>query len=53
MYFIPSKNFMKRIILSAILALVAINAADACPKGQHIHGGTGSHYKGGYCSYDA
>lgn len=26
--------------------------AFACPKGQHPHGGTGSHHKGGYCSYE-
>ncbi|WP_435929973.1 hypothetical protein [Dryocola sp. BD613] len=45
---------MKKI---AILALFAIafaftTSAIACPKGQHPHGGTGSHHKGGYCSFD-
>lgn len=36
----------------ALLMGFASVSAMACPKGQHPHGGTGSHHKGGYCSYD-
>jgi hypothetical protein len=40
---------MKRLIISAILAF-AVASVFACPKGEHPHGGTGPHHKGGYCS---
>lgn len=44
---------MKRII--SILLITLFTSASfsviACPKGQHPYGGTGSHHKGGYCSY--
>lgn len=41
------------VVLSLVtFCLMASNAAFACPKGQHPHGGTGSHHKGGYCSFD-
>lgn len=39
-------------IFVVMLAFSASQAAFACPKGQHPHGGTGSHHAGGYCSYD-
>ena len=40
---------MKNIISVLFLVLVS-SAALACPvKGSHIHGGTGSHHKGGTC----
>ncbi|WP_271130741.1 hypothetical protein [Dryocola clanedunensis] len=43
---------MKKIItLLMVVALGAMSAsAMACPKGEHPHGGTGPHHKGGYCS---
>ncbi len=40
------------IILFMILTGVFASSAFACPKGQHPHGGTGPHHKGGYCSYE-
>lgn len=46
---------MKKIILMIIMvtfSLASVHSAQACPKGQHPHGGTGSHHKGGYCSFD-
>lgn len=36
----------------AILTLTTASNAFACPKGEHPHGGTGSHHKGGWCSYE-
>lgn len=42
---------IKKLIMCLGLLLVSVSAF-ACPKGQHPHGGTGSHHKGGYCSYD-
>jgi len=45
---------MKKIIavlLVAAFGFMSVNAL-ACPKGQHPHGGTGSHHAGGYCSFD-
>lgn len=38
-------------MLGFCFVLVAFTAF-ACLKGQHPHGGTGSHHKGGYCSYE-
>ncbi|MFC6211489.1 MULTISPECIES: hypothetical protein [Rahnella] len=43
---------MKKVItimLIALLGSISVSAF-ACPKGEHPHGGTGSHHKGGYCS---
>lgn len=42
--------------ISSTLVLILLwgllsTQAMACPKGQHPYGGTGSHHKGGYCSY--
>jgi len=42
---------LAKIILGLLMAFM-MSTACACPKGQHPHGGTGSHHKGGYCSYD-
>ncbi|WP_255416545.1 hypothetical protein [Erwinia sp. 198] len=44
---------MKKTTLLLLASLLAVLSASAfaCPKGQHPHGGTGSHHKGGYCSY--
>ncbi|WLS77930.1 hypothetical protein Q3V30_15850 [Erwinia pyri] len=39
------------ILLVSVLGMMSASAF-ACPKGQHPHGGTGSHHKGGYCSFD-
>ncbi|WP_274387323.1 hypothetical protein [Rahnella ecdela] len=36
------------IIFVAAFGLMSLSA-NACPKGEHPHGGTGSHHKGGYC----
>lgn len=44
---------MKKLLSVLFVALFSItvsSAAFACPKGEHPHGGTGSHHKGGYCS---
>ncbi|WP_255358610.1 hypothetical protein [Moritella sp. JT01] len=43
---------MKKLIAATIVVLLGVSSmsAMACPKGQHPHGGTGSHHKGGYCS---
>ncbi|WP_213993869.1 hypothetical protein [Sodalis sp. dw_96] len=45
---------MKKVIaLFLILIFSGMSvSAIACPKGEHPHGGTGSHHKGGYCSAD-
>jgi hypothetical protein len=45
---------MKNLFMAflAVFAITASSAVLACPKGEHPHGGTGSHHKGGYCSYD-
>ena len=42
---------MKKIItLLLIVTFGAMSAsAMACPKGEHLKGGTGSHHKGGVC----
>lgn len=43
---------MKKTIVTAIattLIALASVAANACPKGTHPVGGTGSHHKGGHC----
>ncbi len=37
------------IILVSFLGFASVSAV-ACPKGQHPHGGTGPHNKGGYCA---
>lgn len=39
---------MKKIIFGILLATLATSTI-ACPKGEHPHGGTGPHHKGGYC----
>lgn len=36
----------------AFITVTASSSALACPKGQHPHGDTGSHHKGGWCSYE-
>ena len=43
---------MKKFIAITILSLMSVVSisANACPKGEHPHGGTGSHHKGGWCS---
>ena len=42
---------MKKMILIAVLAVAAFaSSANACPRGEHPHGGTGSHHAGGTCS---
>lgn len=42
---------MKKIFAVLLIATAGLMAfsATACPKGTHIHGGTGSHHKGGTC----
>lgn len=40
------------LIATAMIILTSTTTAYACPKGEHPHGGTGSHHKGGYCSYE-
>lgn len=40
---------MKALLAVVLICLTA--SAFACPKGQHLHGGYGSHHAGGYCSY--
>jgi len=44
---------MKKIITVFLVAAFGLTSlsAMACPKGQHPHGGTGPHHKGGWCSY--
>lgn len=42
---------INQVIMGFCLLLFAASAM-ACPRGEHPHGGTGSHHKGGYCSYD-
>ncbi|EDU1986162.1 hypothetical protein GRG41_004362, partial [Salmonella enterica] len=47
--------YMKRLFTAMIIAFITVTASSgalACPKGQHPHGGTGSHHKGGWCSYE-
>lgn len=39
---------MRKLILAVFLMSIA-SGAMACPKGEHIHGGTGSHHAGGDC----
>lgn len=41
---------MKKIAAVVVALLCVVNVAHACPKGEHPHGGTGSHHNGGYCS---
>ncbi|CAM3973800.1 YHYH domain-containing protein [Rahnella bruchi] len=36
------------IIFVTVFGLMSLSVS-ACPKGEHPHGGTGSHHKGGYC----
>ncbi len=43
---------IKPLFMAFAVILTTFSSAYACPKGQHPHGGTGSHHKGGYCSYD-
>ncbi|WP_276207159.1 hypothetical protein [Lonsdalea iberica] len=44
---------MKKIAALLLITLIGTlsTSAFACPKGQHPHGGTGSHHKGGHCSF--
>ncbi|MCD3109725.1 hypothetical protein GFK16_22705, partial [Salmonella enterica subsp. enterica serovar Enteritidis] len=47
--------YMKRLFTAMIIAFITVTASSsalACPKGQHPHGDTGSHHKGGWCSYE-
>lgn len=39
------------IMLALFIGIYSFNVI-ACPKGQHPHGGTDTHHKGGYCSFD-
>jgi len=51
---IKQKDFMMKKMLAVFFVALLTTAsfsALACPKGEHPHGGTGSHHKGGYCSY--
>lgn len=41
---------MKTILV--VVLIIASASAFACPKGEHPHGGYGSHHKGGWCSFD-
>ncbi len=43
---------MKKMVALLLVAIFGVMTASAmaCPKGEHPHGGTGSHHKGGYCS---
>ncbi|HIF9173972.1 TPA: hypothetical protein ACX6PS_002663 [Photobacterium damselae] len=43
---------MKKLITILLVSFLGSTSvfAIACPKGQHPHGGTGPHHKGGYCS---
>lgn len=41
---------MKKLLIVLFAGLFFVGAANACSKGQHPHGGTGSHHKGGYCA---
>jgi hypothetical protein len=36
------------VTFAALFMFTAISA-EACPKGQHLTGGTGAHHKGGHC----
>lgn len=51
---ITNRNTMKKVTAILLISILGIMSASAlaCPKGQHPHGGTGSHHKGGYCSFD-
>lgn len=40
---------MKKVLVFILMFFCA--AVIACPRGEHIHGGYGSHHIGGYCSY--
>ncbi|WP_228483291.1 hypothetical protein, partial [Lelliottia nimipressuralis] len=53
-FLLAKENLMKLKSLLAVIGLVFVVSASAyaCPKGEHPHGGTGSHHKGGYCSYE-
>lgn len=44
---------MKKITAILLVSVLGIMSASAfaCPKEQHPYGGTGSHHKGGYCSF--
>lgn len=35
--------------LLAVLLVCVTTTAFACPRGEHIHGGYGSHHTGGVC----
>ncbi len=37
------------IVLTLVVGMASFSAL-SCPKGEHPHGGTGSHHKGGYCA---
>jgi hypothetical protein len=43
-------NNMKKLLIVLFAGLFFVGAANACPKGEHPYGGTGSHHKGGYCA---
>lgn len=40
---------MKKILVFNLMLFCSV--VIACPKGQRLHGGAGSHHKYGYCSY--
>ncbi|MGI4855694.1 MAG: hypothetical protein ACRYHA_01980 [Janthinobacterium lividum] len=41
---------LKKLLAVLLVSLATASAAQACPKGMHIHGGKGTHHKGGTCS---
>ncbi|MBB1199376.1 hypothetical protein EGM70_03560 [Enterobacteriaceae bacterium 89] len=43
---------MKKVLAVLFVAAVSVaasSAVQACPKGEHLVGGTGAHHKGGQC----
>ena len=43
---------MKKLLVvsTALVFALSAGAANACPKGTHLTGGTGKHHKGGTCA---
>lgn len=43
---------MKKILALTFLCAIGFTSisANACPKGEHPYGGTGTHHAGGYCA---
>lgn len=42
---------MKKLITFILVVMIGVasTSAMACPKGEHPHGGSGSHHRGGTC----